>query len=373
MTPGMNGPETAAKAPEILLLPRRLRAPEVPGLFREVQRRAEEGPLTLDFREVEEFDSSALALINLVRRLFPGVEAVNMKGALARAGESFIERPQPAEDAAARPPVPAGLGGFLGRFFGGITDAFLLRVKAVGRFLAMFGDEIYHLGVYFRERKGVYPGETWNQLFFMGYRSFPIVCLLIFLVGVTISITSAEQLRLFGADVYIADLVGLAMLKELVPLMTGIILAGKVGAAITAELSSMTVLEEVDALKTMGVVPEKYLMVPRLLAITMAVPLLVAMADVVGIFGGILVARVTFGIPPSAFIRQMMNSVAWSDFAWGLIKTVVFGWAVVVGSGYKGLTVGRSAEEVGRATTESVVLSITLIVLIDCVFAFILY
>lgn len=363
----MTGPDPAAKAPEALLLPRRLRAPEVPGLFREVQRRAEEGPLTLDFREVEEFDSSALALINLVRRLFPGVEEVNMKGALARAGESFIERPQPAE------PGPAGRGWGPGRFFRGVADAFLLRVKAVGRFLAMFGDEIYHLGVYLRERKGVYPGETWNQLYFMGYRSFPIVCLLIFLVGVTISITSVEQLSLFGADVYIADLVGLAMLKELVPLMTGIILAGKVGAAITAELSSMVVLEEVDALRTMGVVPEKYLMVPRLLAITMAVPLLVAMADIVGIFGGVLVARLTFGMSPSAFLDQMMNSVEWSDFAWGLIKTVVFGWAVVVGSGYKGLTVGRSAEEVGRATTESVVLSITLIVLIDCVFAFILY
>lgn len=367
MASGMNEPETAAQAPETLLMPRRVRAPEVPGLFQEVKRRAGEGALTLDFRKVEEFDNSTLALINLVRRLFPNVETVNMKGALARAEESFIQRPQPAE------PSPPSRHGFLGRALQSFADAFLLRVKTTGRFLAMFGDEVYHLAVYLRERKGVYPGETWNQLFFMGYRSFPIVCLLIFLVGVTISITSAEQLRLFGADIYIADLVGLAMLKELVPLMTGIILAGKVGAAITAELSSMTVLEEVDALRTMGVVPEKYLMVPRLLAITMAVPLLVAMADVVGIFGGILVARITFGMPPSAFLSQMMLSVSWTDFAWGLVKTVVFGWAIVVGSGYKGLTVGRSAEEVGRATTESVVLSITLIVLIDCVFAFILY
>jgi phospholipid/cholesterol/gamma-HCH transport system permease protein len=367
MTPGKSRSEGAAKAPEILMLPRRVRAPDVPQLFKEVRKRAEEGALTLDFHEVEEFDGSTLALINLVRRLFPNVEAVNMRGALARAHESFIERP--AEDE----PVPAPSGGLVGRALGSFADSFLFRLKAVGRFLAMFGDEVFHLAVYLRERKGVYPGETWNQLFFMGYRSFPIVCLLIFLVGVTISITSAAQLRLFGADVYIADLVGLAMLKELVPLMTGVILAGKVGAAITAELASMTVLEEVDALRTMGVVPEKYLMVPRLLAITMAVPLLVAMADVVGIFGGMLVAQWTFGMPPSAFLQQMMNSVVWSDFVWGLVKTVVFGWAIVVGSGYKGLTVGRSAEEVGRATTESVVLSITLIVLIDCLFAFILY
>ena len=274
-----------------------------------------------------------------------------------------------------------------------MADRFLARVRALGMFLAMFGDEVFHIGRYLRRRRGVYPGETWNQMFFMGYRSFPIVCLLLFLVGVTISITSAEQLRLFGADIYIADLVGYAMLRELVPLMTGVILAGeggaavtaelasmtgpeegdaprrpgvtragKGGAAVTAELASMTVLEEVDALRTMGVVPERFLMVPRLIAITLVVPLLVAMADVAGIFGGVVVARVTFGMLPSAFIDQMLNTVDWTDFAWGLIKHVVFGWPV-----------GGSAGEVGRATTQSVVLSITMILVIGCIFAFVLY
>jgi phospholipid/cholesterol/gamma-HCH transport system permease protein len=163
------------------------------------------------------------------------------------------------------------------------------------------------------------------------------------------------------------------MLRELVPLMTGVILSGKVGAAVTAELASMTVLEEVDALKTMGLVPEKFLMVPRLIAITLVVPLLVVIADAVGIFGGVVVARFSFGMLPKAFLDEMITSVDWTDFAWGLIKTVVFGWAVVVGAGFKGLTVGRSAEEVGRATTESVVLSVTMIIVIDCIFAFLLY
>lgn len=352
---------------DTVLLPKRLRAPEVVALLDGICRSAEAGPLTLDFRDVEEFDSSTLALLNYVRGRLANVVTVNIGGALARAEESFVRRP-PTEETKGPPS-----GGLPSRALTAIADRFIFQVKSLGRFLAMLGDEVYHVGVYLKERKGVYPGETWNQMFFMGYRSFPIVCLLIFLVGVTISITSAEQLRLFGADIYLADLVGLAMLKELVPLMTGVILAGKVGAAITAELASMTVLEEVDALRTMGVVPEKFLMVPRLLAITLVVPLLVAMADVVGIFGGIVVARVTFGTPPAAFIREMMTSVKWTDFGWGLLKAVVFGWAVVVGSGFKGLTVGRSAEEVGRATTESVVLSITLIILIDCIFAFLLY
>ncbi len=356
-----------AAAPEKLLLPKRLRAPEVVELVAEIRRRAELGPLVLDFDEVEEFDSSTLALVGYLRTRHPGVSLVRIGGALARAEESFVRRPM---EAAVE--VPATVGRPV-RFFRSYADRFIARARGLGRFLAMFGDEVYHLGVYLRKRRGIYPGETWNQMFFMGYRSYPIVCLLLFLVGVTISITSAEQLRMFGAEVYIADLVGYAMLRELVPLMTGVILAGKVGAAITAELASMTVLEEVDALKTMGLVPEKFLMVPRLLAITLVVPLLVAMADVAGILGGIVVARVTFGMLPEAFLNQMVNSVDWTDLAWGLAKTVVFGWAIVVGSGYMGLTVGRSAEEVGRATTESVVLSITMIVIIDCIFAFVLY
>jgi phospholipid/cholesterol/gamma-HCH transport system permease protein len=356
-----------APPPGRILLPKRLRAAEVAAVLAGLRRRPENGPVVLDFGQVEEFDSSTLAFVGYIRTRRTQVTAANVHGALARAEESFVRRP-PAE------PLPAPpKAGRAGRFARGYADRFLGKVRSLGRFLAMLGDEVYHIGGYLRTRRGVYPGETWNQMFFMGYQSYPIVCLLLFLVGVTISLTSIEQLRMFGADVYIADIIGYAMLRELVPLMTGVILAGKVGAAVTAELASMTVLEEVDALRTMGLVPEKFLMVPRLVAITLVVPLLVAMADVAGIFGGMIVARATFGMLPAAFLDQMTNSVDWIDFAWGLVKTVVFGWAVVVGAGFKGLTVGRSAEEVGRATTESVVLSITMIIVLDCVFAFIIY
>jgi phospholipid/cholesterol/gamma-HCH transport system permease protein len=355
---------------ETILLPKRLRAAEVAAFLAEIRRKSADGGLTVDFREVEEFDGSALAFLAHLTDCEPGLGVVNVPDALARAGARFSRRPGdhwPEKTAAETS------GNRMGRLFRSLADRFLARLRVLGQYLAMLGDEIYHIGVYFKTRKGVYPGETWNQMFFMGYRSYPIVCMLLFLVGATISITSADQMRLFGAEVYIADLVGYAMLRELVPLMTGVILAGKVGAAVTAELASMSVLEEVDALRTMGVVPERFLMVPRLLSITLVVPLLVAMADVAGILGGMLVARITFGMLPSAFLKQMVNTVGWTDFAWGLAKTVVFGWAVVVGAGFKGLTVGRSAEEVGRATTESVVLSITSIIIIDCIFAFVLY
>ncbi|MBP7706387.1 MAG: ABC transporter permease [Candidatus Aminicenantes bacterium] len=351
-------------------LPKRFRAPEVVGVLDEIRRLEVGETLVLDFGQVEEFDGSTLAFLGYAGKEVPGVSVAGVPEPLVRAREALACPPDAAWPA--KPAAPSGPGR-PGRFFRAYAERFLGHARNLGRFLAMLGDEVFHVGGYLRERKGVYPGETWNQMYFMGYQSYPIVCLLLFLVGVTISITSAEQLRVFGADAFIADIIGYAMLRELVPLMAGVILAGKVGAAVTAELASMTVLEEVDALRTMGLVPEKFLMVPRLLAITLVVPLLVAMADVAGILGGMVVARITFGMLPAAFLDQMVNTVGWVDFAWGLVKTVVFGWAVVVGAGFKGLTVGRSAEEVGRATTESVVLSITLIIVLDCVFAFVIY
>jgi len=361
---------SAAPPPEKILLPKRLRTAEIVTVLGEIGRRTAVCPLILDFQEVEEYDNSTLACLDYVGRCLPGVTTANIPDALARAEAAFARRPDACWP---EKPAVAPTGSRWGRFLQSLADRFLARVRVLGRFLAMFADEVFHIGRYLKKRQGVYPGETWNQMFIMGYRSYPIVCFLLFLVGVTISITSAEQLRMFGAEVYIADLIGYAMLRELVPLMTGVILAGKVGAAVTAELASMTVLEEVDALRTMGIVPEKFLMVPRLISITLVVPLLVAMADVAGILGGMAVARVVFGMLPAAFLDQMINTVGWVDFAWGLIKTVVFGWAVVVSAGFKGLTVGRSAEEVGRATTESVVLSVTLVIIIDCIFAFFIY
>jgi phospholipid/cholesterol/gamma-HCH transport system permease protein len=243
----------------------------------------------------------------------------------------------------------------------------------ITRFLTLFADEIYYTGQYLRRRRGVLPGAVVHQVYAMGYRSCPIIILITFLVGLTIALTSASQLRLFGADIYLADLIAIAMIRELVPLMTGIMLAGKIGASITAEIATMKVLDEIDALRTMGIVPEKFLMVPRLIAITLCVPLLVALADAVGLAGGAIVGRFALRIPPPLFFKQVFLAISASDILIGILKTLVFGWAVVVGSGFKGFFITRGSEEVGVATTESVVLSIALIIGLDCVFAFLLY
>lgn len=359
-------------------LPERFSIDRVPGIFDEIKHLGKDrsGELEIDFKETRTFDSSGIAFINYVKQNYPNAVFKNLNPELDTLISMF-----PAEKSAKRKrtthktvrlrirQVTHSMGHGMETL-----DAKLAAFRGNLRtFFVLLTDEIFYTFQYLFKGRGIYPGEVSNQLYFMAFKSFPIVALISFLVGVTIALTSAEQLRNFGADIYLADLVGFGMIRELVPLMTGIILAGKIGASITAEIASMKVLEETDALKTMGIVPEKFLMVPRLLAISLAVPLLVGIADFVGIFGGLLVGKFFSGIPAIAFFNEMMTVVDLWDFLIGLGKTLVFGWVIVVSSGYKGFSVTRGAAGVGIATTESVVLSISLIIIFDCVFALILY
>lgn len=346
-------------------LPRKFLIEDIPPLFAEIKGVGQSTRLEIDCKNMHNFDSSSIAFFNYLKKNFPDLTFTNVQPEIKKILSLFAAGSEVEDNAGGHVSMGERL-----QALGGKVIKFQDVLK---RFLVLLADEISYTFQYLLKRRGVYPGEIFNQLYFMGYNSFPIVSLISFLIGITVSMTSAEQLRNFGADIYLADLVGFGMVRELVPLMTGIILAGKIGASITAEISSMKVLEEVDALKTMGLIPEKFLMVPRLIAISLAIPLLVVIADLVGIFGGVIVAYVVSGIPPDVFFREMFTVVTLSDFFIGLFKTVVFGWLVVISSGFKGFSVERGAVGVGIATTESVVLSISLIIISDCVFALILY
>ncbi len=319
----------------------------------------------LDFTRVSRIDTFGVALISHLKNRYRDLVMVNMKSEIRAILESVHYRgPSPEQEEKKR---------FEGHILEYIKNKYLMIKNHIRAYMVLLVDEIYHTFGYLMKKKGVLPGEIGNQLFLMGYDSFPIVCLISFLIGVTISITSLDQLQQLGADIYLVDLVGFAMIRELVPLMTGIILAGKIGASITAEISSMKVMEEVDALTTMAINPQKYLMVPRLLAITIVVPLLVGMADLVGIIGGMLVGHFFSDIPGNIFFEKIFETMGLMDFVVGLSKTMVFGWVVVFTAGYKGFSVEKGAEGVGIATTQSVVVSISLIILLDCIFALILY
>lgn len=200
-----------------------------------------------------------------------------------------------------------------------------------------------------------------------GPNALPIISLIALLVGMILAFVGAVQLKLFGAQIFIADLVGLGMAREMGAMMTAILMAGRTGAAYAAELGSMTVNDEIDALKTSGFSPMEFLVLPRILALFLTIPFLCLYADVVGIFGGALVASGLFDISFSEYQVQIQNRLRMVDFEVGVFKSAVFGILVAVAGCMRGLQCQRNATAVGLATTSAVVTGIVFIVISDAV------
>jgi phospholipid/cholesterol/gamma-HCH transport system permease protein len=202
-----------------------------------------------------------------------------------------------------------------------------------------------------------------------GAMALPIVSLISFLVGLTLAYTGALVLRQYGGDIYVADLVGLSMVREMGALMTGIVLAGRTGAAFAAHLGNMKANEEIDALETLGISPVDFLVAPRLLALGVMMPLLSLYANCLGIAGGMTVASMVLEISPTAYWVEMLTIVDLSDVVSGLIKAVTFGAIVGLAGCLRGLQAERSAAGVGRAATSAVVTAILFIIVADAVYA----
>lgn len=212
-----------------------------------------------------------------------------------------------------------------------------------------------------------------EQSLLIGYKSLGIIALISFLVGLTTALQAAYQLKQFGADVYIANMVGLAMVVELGPLMTAILLAGRSGSSIAAEISTMVISEEIDALKTMGVHPIRFVLMPKMLAITLTQPLLTTISDIIGILGGFIIAVTYLDLSPSVFWTQLVGSVRMLDVSQGILKSFVFAWIIGLVSAFIGFRAQGGAAGVGRATTNSVVASIFLVIVADAIFSLIFY
>jgi len=201
--------------------------------------------------------------------------------------------------------------------------------------------------------------------------SLPIVSLVSFLVGVILAFQAAIQLQQYGAAVFVADLVGLSVVREMGPMMAAVIMAGGIGAAFAAQLGNMKVDEEIDALETLGLSTVNFLALPRLLAITLMMPILALYANVLGILGGMFVSATMLNIPVTAYWIETQNRVGFSDVTSGLIKSVFFGLFIGLAGCLRGMKCERSAAGVGIATTSAVVTGILLIVIGDAVFALI--
>ena len=200
-----------------------------------------------------------------------------------------------------------------------------------------------------------------------GARALPIVSLISFLVGLILAFVGAVQLQQFGAQIYVADLVGLGMAREMGAMMTGIIMAGRTGAAFAAQLGTMRVNEEIDALTTMGFSPMEFLVLPRMLALMAMLPLLCLYADFMGILGGLVVGAGMLDLGWLQYVNESILAVGMVDFALGLVKSAVYGVLIAIAGCYRGMQCGNSSAAVGEAATSAVVTSIVWIVVASAI------
>jgi phospholipid/cholesterol/gamma-HCH transport system permease protein len=201
-----------------------------------------------------------------------------------------------------------------------------------------------------------------------GVSALPIVILISFLVGMILAFVGAIQLQQFGAEIYVANLVGIAMLREMGAMMAGIIMAGRTGAAFAAQLGTMRVTQEMDALTTMGISPMDFVVLPRMIALCLMMPLLALFADLVGVLGGAAVGATMLDLAPALYLRQTVEAVSFSDFTSGLLKSAVFGVLIAVAGCLRGMQCGNSSSAVGEAATSAVVTGIVLIIVADATF-----
>ena len=258
------------------------------------------------------------------------------------------------------PPTHIGILDQIGR------DA--LGLFAESRSLDYLGDVAVATAAVVRSPRSLNWPDVWRVMDRAGADAVPILALLTFLVGLVTGFQAAIQLKQFGANIFVADLVALSITRELGPLMTAIILAGRSGAAFAAELGTMRVSEEVDALVTLGLDPYRFLVLPRVLALLVVAPLLTFLADLCGILGGLLVALITLDLTVNSYLRETQSALELWDVGSGLVKSVAFGMVIALIACQRGLAASGGADGVGRATTSAVVTSLFAIVLMDALF-----
>lgn len=207
--------------------------------------------------------------------------------------------------------------------------------------------------------------ETIQQVFYLGVKSLSLTNLVAIFTGMVLALQFIVGLKRFGLELYTGQIIGLAIVRELGPVLTALMIAARVGSGIAAEIGSMTVSEQVLAIRAMGANPIQKLVVPRVLVVTLVTPLLTVIADVIGIFGGMLVTGLETGVSFRFFYDQIVRTVQFSDFISGISKTVFFGFAIGVVACYEGLNTTRGTQGVGIATTKSVVVASVVVFIAD--------
>jgi phospholipid/cholesterol/gamma-HCH transport system permease protein len=348
----------------VLAFSGRLDATTLPELWPQARRAADDSrgrPLVVDGAGIEYCDGAGVALIvDLLRRpRDAGIEVTNLgpafKVLLAQFDPKLLEHdldPEPP-----RRPAIEEVGFAASRLW---TD---IRTQ-----VEFVGETVAALAYAARHPNTVRWKDVWRICEQVGADALPIVALISFLLGMILAFQSAVPMKRFGAEIFVADLIGLSMLRELGPLMTAILLAGRSGAAFAAEIGTMRVNQEVDALTTMGLSPVRFLVTPRIIAAVLMTPLLVLFANLVGLLGGALTMQ-SFSIPLVTFLKEVDSAVTLTDFLAGFVKSFVFA-ILVAGIGcLRGLQTKAGASAVGDSATRAVVTGIILLVVVDGFFA----
>lgn len=323
-----------------------------------------ERPKTIRVRgaDVEAWDSSLPLFLGQVRR---GAEAIHARfdvGELPEGVEKLLEQMRPHGAGKGEAPVRPDL-------FTAVGTATHKLVDEVRDLAKLVGECSFSAGRFVRGQAQFRWQDCFAEMQACGVMALPIVSVIAVLVGVILAYQAAAQLRQFGADIYVADMVGAAMVREMGPLMTAIVLAGRTGAAFAATLGSMKANEEIDAFETLGVSPVDFLVMPRITALLAMLPLLVLFANALGMIGGLIIAAGILDIPASLYWSETKSFVDLSDLFTGLIKAATYGGIIGAAGCLRGLQAERSAGGVGAAATSAVVTAILLIIVVNAIYA----
>jgi len=323
------------------------------------------GDVVLDLSGVDRIDSSGVALLTqTARRLQPQGRNLRLENATPDVANTLRLFP-----ALGAPPPPRPLPGVL-ETLGHRTQ---LAASAALRFLSMSADLAWFtVGGLLRPRT-LRRHEIVEQMATIGSRALGVVGLIALLLGATLALQSAAQLRRFGANIYVVDLAVISITREIGPLITAIIVTGRSGSAICAEIATMVVTEEVDALRTMGINPIRFLVVPKLIAMTLTQPLLTMFANAFGVVGTFLVALTALDVAPVPFVIRLEQALLMKDVLTGLVKSVAFAHLIVAIAALVGFETRGGPDAVGRSTTMSVVFGIVAVIAADAVASFVFY
>jgi phospholipid/cholesterol/gamma-HCH transport system permease protein len=248
-----------------------------------------------------------------------------------------------------------------------IGEQAIKRFQAAGEMVNFIGETSLALARFARGKANYRRSDLTLLIQDAGVQALPIITLISLLVGLILAFVGAIQLKMFGAQIYVADLVGIAMAREMGAMMSAIVMAGRTGAAFAAQIGAMQVNEEIDAFKTLGISPMEFLVIPRVVALTLMLPLLCLYAVCVGILGGVIVGVEMLDLSFAEYWNETVLAVSLTDFYIGLAKSAVFGALVALSGCFRGMQCGRSASAVGVATTSAVVTAIVLIIVFDAI------